>query len=186
MLGLFLPSFNACLLHASAIARQGRAAVFLAPDEGGKTTAVRLSPNGTILGDDQVLVRRVRGMFRVWGTPWGLHVDARASAPLAGLFLLKKGERFSLAPLPARELIPFIWGEIHNPLAILPKPLKQKAFNILCDIARSVPCWTLSFPKGHIDWVAVDRSLAQQVGKSKKQRARPALSGEKRAATAGK
>ncbi len=159
MLAPFLPSFHALMLHASAIVRNGRAAVFLAPDEGGKTTAVRLAPSGTILCDDQVIVRRGRGGFRAWGTPWGLHVDARTSAPLSGLFLLKKAKRFALEPLQGRSLIPFIWEEIKNPLSILPKPLKKKAFSILCDIVESVPCWTLSFPKNHIDWNEIDAAL---------------------------
>jgi len=159
LLATFLPNFNALMLHASAIVRNGRAAVFLAPDEGGKTTAVRLAPSGTILCDDQVIVRRGRGGFRAWGTPWGLHVDARTSAPLSGLFLLKKAKRFALEPLQGRSLIPFIWEEIKNPLSILPKPLKKKAFSILCDIVESVPCWTLSFPKNHIDWNEIDAAL---------------------------
>lgn len=159
MLAPFLPSFDALLLHAAAIERRGKAAVFLAADEGGKTTAVRLAPGGTILGDDQVIVRRSRGRFRVHGTPWGLHVDAKLQAPLAGLFLLQKAERFALEPLTARELVPRIWQEIKNPLAILPKPLKEKAFAILCDIAQSVPAWKMAFPKDHIDWNAVDRAL---------------------------
>ena len=159
----FLPNFDALMLHASAIVRHGRAAVFLAPDEGGKTTAARLCPTGLILCDDQVIVRRRRGRFQVWGTPWGLHVDAKENAPLAGLFLLKKAKRFSLEPLPARKLVPFIWGEIGNSLSILPKPLKKKAFEIMCDIAAAAPTWTLSFAKDHIDWEQVDRALQSAV-----------------------
>jgi hypothetical protein len=159
MLAPFLPRFDAIMLHASAIVRHGKAAVFLAPDEGGKTTAARLCPLGLILCDDQVIVRRSRGRFRAWGSPWGLHVDAKENAPLAGLFLLKKAKRFSLEPLPARELIPFIWGEIENSLSILPKPLKKKAFGIVCDIVAAAPAWTLSFAKDHIDWEQVDRAL---------------------------
>lgn len=159
MLAPFLPSFDALMLHASAIVRGGRAAVFLAPDEGGKTTAVRLAPAGTILGDDQVIVRRGRGRFRVWGTPWGLHVHARASAPLRGLFILQKARRFRLEPVPATELIPRIWEEIKSPLSILPKPLKKKAFGLLCDITAAAPAWRLSFPKEQIDWDTIDEAL---------------------------
>lgn len=159
ILAPFLPSLDACLLHASAIVRNNRAAVFLAPDEGGKTTAVRLAPSGIILGDDQVIVRRRRGKFHAWGTPWGLHVNATEHASLAGLFLLKKEKRFSLTPLPAYSLVPFIWEEIKGSLSILPKPLKKKAFSILCDIAAAAPAWTLAFPKDHIDWQQVDLAL---------------------------
>jgi hypothetical protein len=163
MLALFLPKFDALLLHASAIVRHGRAAVFLAPDEGGKTTAVRLSPSGTIIGDDQVLVRRFGDGYRVFGTPWGLHIDAKLQAPLGGLFLLEKADRFALAPLSCRELVFSIWEETKNPISILPKELKKKVFGFVCEIAAAVPAWRMSFPKDHIDWEAIDRALATPV-----------------------
>lgn len=162
MLAPFMPNFDALLLHASAIVRHGRAAVFLALDEGGKTTAVRLSPQGTILCDDQVLVRRVRGGFRVSGTPWGFHVNPRIQAPLAGLFLLDKADCFALEPLPVRELVAHVWEEIKNPLSMLPKPLKKKAFAVICAITAAVPAWKLSFPRDHIDWEILDRALEQK------------------------
>ena len=160
LLAPFLPRFDALLLHASAIVRHGRAAVFLAPDEGGKTTAVRLSPEGTILGDDQIMVRRFKNRFQVSGTPWGLHIHGQALAPLAGLFLLEKADRFALAPLAARELAPWIWDELKDSLFILPKPLKKKAFALICAIAAAVPAWRMSFPKDHIDWEAIDRTTS--------------------------
>ena len=167
LLAPFLPRFDALMLHASAIVRNDFAAVFLAPDEGGKTTAVRLAPSGTILGDDQVIMRRRRGKFHVWGTPWGLHVNAMKHAPLAGLFLLKKAKRFSLTPIPAHSLVPFIWKEINGTLSILPKPLKKKAFRILCDIAAAAPAWTLAFPRDHIDWKEVDLALQGRMKSTK-------------------
>ena len=163
MLAPFLPKFDACLLHASAIVRHGRTAVFLAPDEGGKTTAVRLSPSGTILCDDQVLVRRFPEGCRVSGTPWGLHVNAKVQPPLGGLFLLEKASRFALAPLATRDLVPPIWGEIKNSLSILPKPLKKKAFAIICEIVAAVPAWRMSFPKKHIDWEKIDQAMNKEV-----------------------
>jgi hypothetical protein len=159
MLAPFLPNFDACLLHASAIARQGRAAVFLASDEGGKTTAVRLSSSGTVLGDDQVVLRRSGSGFRVSGTPWGLQADAKTQAPLGGLFLLSKADGFALEPLPVRDLASQIWEESKDPLSILPKPLKQKVFAIICDIATAVPAWRMSFAKDHIDWQAIDKAM---------------------------
>lgn len=163
MLAPFLSYFNACLLHASAIVRRGRTAVFLAADEGGKTTAVCLSPGGAILGDDQVLVRRFGKGFQVCGTPWGMHVDSKLQAPMAGLFLLEKAPRFSLASLTTHELVPHIWEEIKNSLSILPKPLKKKAFAIVCEIAASVPVWRMSFPKDHVDWKAIDQAMEIKV-----------------------
>lgn len=155
----FLPGFQALMLHASAIVRRGRTAVFLALDEGGKSTAARLSPKGIILGDDQIIVRRNGKGFCVFGTPWGLYSYAGAGAPLSGLFLLKKATTFSLAPLETKQLIPFIWKEIQRPLAILPNPLKKKAFSLVCDLVDTVPTWEMAFPRDFIDWNTVDRKM---------------------------
>jgi hypothetical protein len=160
MLAPFLPNFAACLLHASAVVRDGRATVFLAPDEGGKTTAARLAPGGTILSDDQVLVRRFPDGFRVYGTPWGLHIHGKIKAPCSGIFLLEKARNFSLARLKAREVVAHIWDEVENFLAILPKPLKKKAFTLVCELAAQVPAWRMAFPKDHIDWKAIDEALS--------------------------
>ena len=40
----FMPLFDAALLHSSAIIRGARAALFVAPDEGGKTPVVQSAP----------------------------------------------------------------------------------------------------------------------------------------------
>ena len=159
MLSPFLANFDACLLHASAIVHQGRAAVFIAPDAGGKTTASSLAPNGSVIGDDQILLRRISGGFQVSGTPWGLQIDSNLRAPLAGLFILEKAQKFSLAPITSADLVSCLWQEGKDLLSILPKPLKSKAFEIWCDLAAAVPAAKLSFPRDHIDWEALERMM---------------------------
>lgn len=160
MLAPFLADFDACLLHASAVVRKGRTTVFLAPDEGGKTTVARLAPEGgIILSDDRVLVRRVADEFRVSGTPWGLHMDGKLQAPLAGLFLLEKARDFSLVPLTTRALASYLWQEFENISAILPGPLKKKAFDLVCAMAAQIPIWKMSFSKDNVDWDALDKKL---------------------------
>jgi hypothetical protein len=159
LLALFLPNFAACLLHASAVVRNGQTAVFLAPDEGGKTTAALLAPSGTILSDDQVLVSRFPDGFRVYGTPWGLHIDGKLNAPCSGIFLLEKTRNFALTPLTTREVVALIWEEVKNPLAILPTPLKKMAFELVCELAAEVPAWKMAFPQEYIDWKAIDNAM---------------------------
>ena len=159
LLAPFLPGFNACMLHAAAVVHQEKSLVFLAPDEGGKTTASLLAPSGTILGDDQVIVRRMAEGFRVFGTPWGLYTDARPGVPSAGVFLLKKSHRFRLEPIAGRAIVSFVWREIGHTLSMLPNTLKNQAFQLVCDMAAALPAWELSFPRNHIDWAAVEGAL---------------------------
>jgi hypothetical protein len=160
MLAPFMPHFSAMLLHASAIVRNGKTALFLAPDEGGKTTAARLSPDGIILCDDQVLVRQTHQGFQASGTPWGLYRNSKLQAPLCGLFLLEKSRHFAIDPLKPTELRRYLWEEHKNQLAILPMPLQSKASEIAIAISNSAPTWKLSFSKDAIDWEAIDIALA--------------------------
>ncbi|MEI6614301.1 MAG: hypothetical protein WCL37_05340 [Chrysiogenales bacterium] len=160
MLALFMPHFSAMLLHASALVRNNRTAIFLAPDEGGKTTAALLASSGTILSDDQVLVRQTHVGFQASGTPWGLYCNSKLQAPLSGLFLLEKSGHFALNPLPPKELSRYLWEEHKNQLAILPPPLQTKARKIIVAISNSAPTWKLSFAKDAIDWEAIDKAMA--------------------------
>jgi hypothetical protein len=160
LLALFMPHFSAMLLHASAIVRNGKSAVFLAPDEGGKTTAVRLSPDGAILSDDQVLIRQTSSGFQASGTPWGLYSNSKLQSQLGGLFLLEKSGNFALNPLPPTELSRYIWETHKNQLAILPAPLQTKAQEITVAISNSAPTWKLSFSKDAIDWKMIDKAMA--------------------------
>jgi hypothetical protein len=160
MLAIFMPHFSAMLLHASAVVRNKRTAIFLAPDEGGKTTAARLAPSGTILNDDQVLVRQTHGRFQASGTPWGLYSNSKLQAPLSGIFLLEKSNHFAINPLQPIELSRYLWEEHKNQLAILPQPLQTKAREITVAISNSAPTWKLTFSKDAIDWEVIDKAMA--------------------------
>ena len=48
----FFPYFSAFLLHSSGVIRGDRAALFLAPDEGGKTTVIMNSTGEPILSGE--------------------------------------------------------------------------------------------------------------------------------------
>jgi hypothetical protein len=48
----FLPIFSAAMIHSSAVVIDKKAAIFLAPDKGGKTTAAKLASGFPILCDD--------------------------------------------------------------------------------------------------------------------------------------
>ena len=162
----FLPSFSSLLFHAAAWAGNGRAALFLAPDEGGKTTAVRLLAaavqGGTVLGDDQVIVRRHNGDFWVYGTPWGRLVSAAHGARLGALFLLEKAGSFSIAPLHLCETVGAIWKEHEGYMRLLPNDLKKKALAMICEICEQVAAFRLAFSPDELDAAAISRVLAAE------------------------
>jgi hypothetical protein len=92
-------------LHAAGVvAPSGRGYVFTGQSGHGKTTTARLwqDRGATVLSDDRVILRRdVLGAWRMHGTPWHGEAElaANASAPLAGVFVLARGERNEIEPL---------------------------------------------------------------------------------------
>ncbi len=154
----FLPLFDGVMLHGAAtVLPGGRAVLFLACDEGGKTTAVTALEGARILSDDQVIVRRQGNGFRAFSTPLGLLGDGPFHAELGGVFLLEKHGSFELTRLTPGDLVPWIWAEHRNYTFFLPKPLRVAVFRFLCDLCDRVPIYRMRFPKGCVDQDALER-----------------------------
>jgi hypothetical protein len=156
----FFCLYSAILLHSSAVVRNGGAVVFLAPDEGGKTTAARTAPADTVLSDDQNVVRRGTSGFRVHSTHWSLFLGPPRSAPLRAFFRLEKAKRFEIVRLMPKDLVESVWQEQRVPLQPLPKPLRELAVALVCEASRAAPAFTMRLPEGYVDWDAVDRAIA--------------------------
>lgn len=140
---------TALVVHAAGIVRGGRAWLFAGPHGAGKSTIARLlaPERGTaLLSDDRVVVRRVRGRWRAFGTPWSGTVrraTTPAGAPLAGVFLIRHGEESRpepLAPAPAAaRLVPRCLHPYWDRLAL-------EAMLAGCEsLATEVPCFDLPF-----------------------------------------
>jgi hypothetical protein len=157
MFSLFLPNFSSMLLHSSGFVYKDRSALFLAPDEGGKTTAVRLLPSDTIiLSDDQVLIKKTENGFVATGSPWGLH-SSRIEAPINRCFILKKSNEFHLIPSTPLDLNLYLMLEHQDQLILLPQSLKESMVKFINSFSNFVSVWELYFPKEFIDWNAVSR-----------------------------
>lgn len=116
------------LLHACGLAVAGKAHVFIGRSGAGKSTLARLaarSARGTgsgqcrpvpaaaagveVISDEIVPLRRERGRFYVYGSPfWGEMRSAGRPLrlPLGGIYVLRKGRQNSLSPAPASGFIP--------------------------------------------------------------------------------
>lgn len=93
---LLLVEEGGFLLHASSVARNGRAFLFAGISGAGKTTISRLAPRGAILLSDEIsYVRAGKNGYCAHGTPFtSFDLQPRAeniSAPLGGVYLLEKG-----------------------------------------------------------------------------------------------
>lgn len=152
----FLCNFMAVMVHCSCYSFNGTAAVFLAMDEGGKTTAASLCSEGHMLSDDQNVFRRhTDGRWLAHGTPWTTFAPNPGSAVPGGFFLLKKADDFSLKRLGSKELFAFLWGE-HYPVRITtPRPYQRKLLDLFSELSSSAPVYLMRFPRDFIDQKAI-------------------------------
>ena len=156
----FLPCLSAFMIHSSGLIRRGRAMLFLAPNEGGKSTVLVLAGPGGRLNDDQVIIRKKTGkVIEAYGTPFGSLTDGPLSAPVAGLFFLEKASAFELGPIHPSDLLKCLWDEHQRYIYFLPKDLKVRTFHLLTDLCRQARTFRMKFPKDFIDWDAIDRAL---------------------------
>jgi hypothetical protein len=91
----WLANHGDLVLHATGIDDGGRGYCFAGSSGSGKSTLADLlaaEPAVTVLGEDQVILRKLAGRFWIFGTPW--HLDpARCSprgVPLHKLFFLDR------------------------------------------------------------------------------------------------
>jgi hypothetical protein len=155
----YLPCFSAFLLHSSGVIRGKGAALFLAPDEGGKTTVLGHLNGEPILSDDHTLLRLEDDGAMAHGTPFGTMTNGFCRARVGALFMLFKSSHFHIEPMAPSELLNFIWAEHRDYTFFLPRPLKKQAFQIISRICYQTPVYRMYFPKDHVDWSAIDRAM---------------------------
>ena len=152
-------AFNRIILHGSGFIRNGKAYIFLAIDEGGKTTLIKRNRNHRIINDDQIFYSIKNHQVFAYATPFGRVSDGPGSAPIAAFFYINKSKRFSIKKRDYKGLINSFWMDNYETFASLPKDLKKKAFKLISDISMSVPIFELHADHGNIDWDQVDEAL---------------------------
>ena len=87
---------NGVFLHASCIVHQGRAIVFTAPKQVGKSTQATLWEkyrDAEIINGDRVLLRKTKGQWRAYGSPYAgtSRIFKAVSASVEAIILLSQG-----------------------------------------------------------------------------------------------
>ena len=105
-----LLKFDGMLLHASAVAVDGRAYLFSGPSGMGKSTHTRLwqellGEDAKVFNDDKPALRCLDGVWYAYGTPWcgkdGINLNLKV--PLAVICFLKRGEQNAIRTLNSKE-----------------------------------------------------------------------------------
>jgi hypothetical protein len=161
LLASFLLNFSAVALHSSGAIRNGTAAVFLAQDEGGKTSVVEQLSEETILNDDHVVLRLDGGIVTVHGSPFGPLTCGPRQVSLGGFFWLEKASKFELIPIHPWDVLQFLWNEHMHQWLVLPKVLRVRAYEILATACRQAVTYRMRFPKDYVDWYAIDKAMVE-------------------------
>ena len=159
ILAPFSPLFGGFMLHSSSSVLNNKAALFLAKDEGGKTTVMKNGAAQDVLSDDQNILKKEDGAFFVHSTPWSTFPNGSRKARLGGLFLLEKASEFGLSRINPVDVLSFLWTEHVGYTLFMPKKLRVTAFDLLREACRSAPTYRMRFPQDYIDWDAVDRAM---------------------------
>jgi hypothetical protein len=159
-LARFMPNFAAVMLHGAGVIRNDMAVLFMAPDEGGKSSVIRLAEGMPVLSDDQIILRRQNGVVHAYGTPFAPVSNGPLRSKLGGIFLLEKSSHFALSSISISEALQFIWKEQIHHWFLMPKTLRVMAFELIADACRQAKLFRVQFPKDHMDWKAIDKALA--------------------------
>jgi len=137
------------LLHAAAILSGEDAFVFFGPSGSGKTTVAELIGKG-VISDEIAVIRRDGAGFRVSALPWR---GRRLSAPLGGLFRLRKAQEIAFAPLSPSQAVRHLL-----PSVFLPRAEAWEAgrfLEIAQDLVKRAPCYEMRFTPDGALWDAI-------------------------------
>jgi hypothetical protein len=156
LLSWILLRYAGFLLHAATVVRNGRAYVFAGGSGAGKSTVAALSPTGSVWTDEISLLRREKGEWRAYGTPfWGEFraAGSNSSAPVAGIFGLRQahGNRVeALGPVGLlRNVLPNVLFFSRDAAA------NQRLLEILGQAVKEIPGYNLAFRKDKTFWEAL-------------------------------
>jgi hypothetical protein len=162
LISLSMVNCSCFLLHGAGAMTRNGAALFLAPDEGGKTTLIKKFSKNEILGDDQVVVRLVDNNFYLCSTPFGTMTCGPAESKLGGIFIIKKSKKFKILPANANDVLRFLWKESFFTTIVLPKTLRIRVFDLLYQLCRRIPSYYIHAPIDSLDFKAINEAIAEK------------------------
>jgi len=147
----WLACYGDMILHAAGVAVDGQGYCFVGASGAGKstlTTTLAATAAVTVLGEDQVILRRINDQFWIYGTPWHENTDrcSPGGAPLEKLFFLNRtigngveacGRIEGITRLLQTAFVPY-----YRPDAV------DKILDNLGRLAEQVPFYTLGYQLG--------------------------------------
>lgn len=142
-----LQSYNGMFIHSAAIKYEKKAYLFTAPSGTGKTTHIKLwksllKDRVQIINGDKPLLREKDGVITVYGNPWNGKEEygRNISAPLGGIFILKRSTENRTAVVPPFEALKGLLAQTMRPTD---KESAARLIDFLNKIVNTIPVYTL-------------------------------------------
>ena len=148
LLMMILSTRNGAIIHAAGMQAGGKGYIFPGRSGAGKSTISRLlseSDAMEMLSDDRMVIRKMDGKFRAFGTPWAgdAGIAENRSVPLCGLFFIHHADENRI-----KELKPI--DAVKRLMAVTSIPwFDEKAIQCMLasceDLVLHVPAYDLYF-----------------------------------------
>lgn len=131
---------SAVFLHASFVEYEGQAILFTAPKQTGKSTQAslwRMYRNAQIVNGDRALLRRVKGRWMAYGSPYCGTSDIckNAAYPLRAIVLLRQGKENQVRKAsPSEVAAAFLDGCTFDP-----EVQTETILDLALDLSQAVP-----------------------------------------------
>lgn len=142
-----MPKRGGLLLHSSAIENHGKSLVFIAPNEGGKST-ISANSGRKVLSDDCVGIKKDKsGAWFACSTPWG-RVHSSGEYPIEALFFIEKSDRFFCEPISSIDVVKKIFANLSltfSDLEEYPDHSLEDVLHIVSGVSTAIPAFRLGF-----------------------------------------
>lgn len=141
-----LLNFDGMLLHASCIAKDGRAYLFSAKSGTGKSTHTHLwldTLDGvTMINDDKPAIRRIDGTYYACGTPFSGKNDESENVlvPIRAIAFVERAKENRIERLAASQALPLFLSQTVRPSK---KENMIKMLDLLDSVLRDIPVFRL-------------------------------------------
>jgi hypothetical protein len=139
------------LVHAAGfVLPTGVAVVCPGVSGAGKSTLAQTlvrddGPRVQVLGDDRIAVTLEGSALRAWGTPWHSSAGTAAAldAPAGAIVFVRHGRDASLAPLPARAVVPRLLRTVAIPF--WDRSATEFALDVVERIVTTMPAFEFTY-----------------------------------------
>jgi hypothetical protein len=154
---LILASEGGFLVHAASAVRNGRSYLFAGISGAGKTTLTRCAPpDVTVLSDEISYVRRRRGAYLAYGTPFAGELaqsGENISAPVHTLFLLEKGPDNRVEPISTKDAAQALMR--HILFFARERQVVERVFDSVLQFVSAVNVCRLVFTPDERSWAVI-------------------------------